>query len=28
MRIVKVNGRRVAYQVDTQPSSWPAPKLN
>jgi hypothetical protein len=27
LRIVKVKGRHVAFQLDTQPSSWPAPKL-
>jgi hypothetical protein len=27
LRIVKVNGRRVIFQLDTQPSSWPAPSL-
>jgi Domain of unknown function (DUF4333) len=27
LRIVKVNGRRVAFRLKTQPSSWPAPAL-
>jgi hypothetical protein len=27
LRIVKVQGRRAAFELDTQPSSWPAPKL-
>jgi hypothetical protein len=27
LRIVKVEGRHVAFQLDTQPLSWPAPKL-
>lgn len=27
VRIVKVNGHRAAFQIDTQPSSWPAPTL-
>jgi hypothetical protein len=27
LRIVKVQGRRVAYQLETQPSSWPPPTL-
>jgi hypothetical protein len=27
LRIVKVNGRRVAFQLKTQPSSWPPPTL-
>lgn len=27
LRIVKVEGRHVAFQLDTKPSSWPAPKL-
>jgi hypothetical protein len=27
LRIVKVKGRRAAFELDTQPSSWPAPKL-
>jgi hypothetical protein len=27
LRIVKVHGRKAAFEVDTQPSSWPAPKL-
>jgi hypothetical protein len=27
LRIVKVQGRRAAFELDTQPSSWPAPQL-
>jgi hypothetical protein len=27
LRIVKAQGHRAAFEVDTQPSSWPAPKL-
>jgi len=27
LRIVKVEGRHVAFNLDTQPSSWPPPKL-
>jgi hypothetical protein len=27
LRIVKVQGRRAAFELNTQPSSWPAPKL-
>ncbi len=27
LRIVKAQGHRAAFDVDTQPSSWPAPKL-
>jgi hypothetical protein len=27
LRIVQVQGRRAAFEVDTQPSSWPPPKL-
>jgi hypothetical protein len=27
LRIVKVNGRRVAYRLETQPSSWAPPSL-
>jgi hypothetical protein len=27
LRIVNVHGRRVAYRLETQPSSWPAPTL-
>jgi hypothetical protein len=27
LRIVKVQGRRAAFDLDSQPSSWPAPKL-
>lgn len=27
LRIVKVQGRRAAFELDTQPSSWPAPTL-
>jgi hypothetical protein len=27
LRIVKAQGHRAAFQVDTQPSSWPAPTL-
>jgi hypothetical protein len=27
LRIVKVHGRRAAFELDTQPSNWPAPKL-
>jgi uncharacterized protein DUF4333 len=25
LRIVKVRGHRAAFQLDTQPSNWPAP---
>jgi hypothetical protein len=27
LRIVKAQGRRAAFELDTQPSSWPPPKL-
>jgi hypothetical protein len=27
LRIVQVQGRHAAFEVDTQPSSWPPPKL-
>jgi hypothetical protein len=27
LRIVKSEGRKAAFQLDSQPSSWPAPKL-
>jgi hypothetical protein len=27
LRILKVHGRRVLYQMETRPSSWPAPAL-
>jgi hypothetical protein len=27
LRIVKAQGHRAAFDVDTQPSSWPAPQL-
>lgn len=27
LRIVKVHGRHAAFQVETQPSSWPPPTL-
>jgi hypothetical protein len=27
LRIVKVQGRHAAFQLQTRPSSWPAPKL-
>jgi hypothetical protein len=27
LRVVKVEGRRVAYRLETQPSSWPPPSL-
>lgn len=27
LRIVKVNGSRVAYRLETQPSNWPPPSL-
>ena len=27
LRIVKVHGHRAAFQLDSQPSSWPAPTL-
>jgi Domain of unknown function (DUF4333) len=27
LRIVKVHGHRAAFQLDTRPSSWPAPAL-
>jgi hypothetical protein len=27
LRILNVHGRRVAFQLKTQPSSWPAPTL-
>ncbi len=28
LKIVSVHGRRVVFNLKTQPSSWPAPKLN
>lgn len=27
LRILKAEGHKAAFKVDTQPSSWPAPKL-
>jgi hypothetical protein len=27
LRIVKAQGHKAAFEVDTQPSNWPAPKL-